>query len=87
MNAPQGAVTVAVNEAIKRVWGLGEGKGNHLPAYFASAGIAGGIASLTTQPLDVIKTRLQTQDCLCRKDQTKMRPKVCPRKHPSCSLC
>ncbi|KAF4671640.1 hypothetical protein FOL47_001377 [Perkinsus chesapeaki] len=80
MNAPQGAVTVAVNEAIKRVWGLGEGKGNHLPAYFASAGIAGGIASLTTQPLDVIKTRLQTQDCLCRKDQTKMRPKVCPRK-------
>ncbi|KAF4737518.1 hypothetical protein FOZ63_025781 [Perkinsus olseni] len=40
MNAPQGAVTVAVNEAVKRVWGLGEGDGNHLPAYFASAGIA-----------------------------------------------
>lgn len=37
---------------------------------------SGGIASLTTQPLDVIKTRLQTQDCLCRKDQTKMRPQV-----------
>ena len=34
-----------------------------LPRYFLSAGLSGAVASAATQPLDVVKTRLQTQDC------------------------
>ena len=33
------------------------------PRYFLSAGLSGAVASAATQPLDVVKTRLQTQDC------------------------
>ncbi|CDU16565.1 mitochondrial carrier protein [Plasmodium yoelii] len=34
---------------------------NHITSYFVCAGIGGGIAAVATNPLDVIKTRIQTE--------------------------
>lgn len=66
MNVPFGSVLVASNESLKHCMGLEEtSDGRSLsPWCFVSAGISGGIAAAATQPLDVIKTRLQTQDCM-----------------------
>jgi len=66
MNVPFGSVLVAVNESLKLHMGLGSetSRKASLPWYFLTAGMSGAIASAATQPLDVIKTRLQTQDVL-----------------------
>jgi solute carrier family 25 iron transporter 28/37 len=68
MNLPFGSILVAANESFKHSMGLEESSDERsvLPWYFVSAGVSGGIAAAATQPLDVIKTRLQTQDCLAR---------------------
>lgn len=39
---------------------------NHHLNYYLCGGIAGGLASIPTTPLDVIKTKLNTQTCLNR---------------------
>lgn len=63
MNVPFGSVLVAANESLKVHFGLGQ-KQSSLSWYFLCAGLSGAVASGVTQPLDVIKTRLQTQDVL-----------------------
>lgn len=68
MNLPFGGVLVATNESLKQLLKLeskarnGEDARGLLPRFFLTAGLSGAVASVATQPLDVIKTRLQTQD-------------------------
>lgn len=59
MNVPYGMVVVASNETCKRV--LNPTGEHHAGAYFASGAISGALAGALTNPLDVVKTRLQTQ--------------------------
>lgn len=69
MNVPYGSILVASNESMKQFLGvrkIRQDTRNLLPWYFLSAGLSGAVASAATQPLDVVKTRLQTQDCLVR---------------------
>merc|ERR1711865_911205 len=66
MNMPFGTVLVASNESLKQSMGLDQPSAGRMafPLYFASAGISGALAAMATHPLDVIKTRMQTQNCL-----------------------
>jgi solute carrier family 25 iron transporter 28/37 len=80
INAPYGAVLVAVNEKVKSYLVPADmltktSKESLLPRFFLSAGIAAACASVLTHPLDVVKTRLQTQDCFCKEP-----PITCPRR-------
>jgi solute carrier family 25 iron transporter 28/37 len=68
MECPFYAILVAANESLKlalKIEGSSRISERNVPSwYFMSAGISGIIASALTQPLDVIKTRLQTQEVL-----------------------
>jgi solute carrier family 25 iron transporter 28/37 len=76
INAPYGAVLVAANEKLKS-WLVPDDspKESLLPRFFLCAGVAAACASVLTHPLDVVKTRLQTQDCFCKEP-----PVSCPRR-------
>lgn len=68
MECPFYAILVASNESLKLTLKM-EGASrsadrSSLGWHFVSAGVSGVIASAATQPLDVVKTRLQTQEIL-----------------------
>lgn len=60
MNIPFGAVMMAVNESMKKILNP-EGHFSTVSS-MVSGSVAGAIAAAVTNPLDVIKTRLQTQN-------------------------
>merc|ERR1711904_754380 len=65
---PFHGVLVASNESLKVLLGLetrgseNTGSTAYLGWHFFSTGLSGMIAAVATQPLDVVKTRLQTQN-------------------------
>ncbi len=59
MNLPYGCIMVATNESVKKILNPSE-KYNFMVSMI-SGSIAGTVAAACTNPLDVIKTRLQTQ--------------------------
>ncbi len=59
MNIPYGIVMVPVNESVKKL--LNPSNNYSFSASMIAGCFAGGIAAACTNPLDVVKTRLQTQ--------------------------
>lgn len=75
MNIPYMGILAATNESLKTVFRLrtdGQGRSDRLlaaaPWYFLSAGVSGAFAAAATLPMDVVKTRLQTQGFLQQAD-------------------
>ena len=64
MNIPYGCVLVASNESARKL--LNPDSGYSLRTSMIAGCISGAFASFVTTPLDVVKTRLQTQDLVSR---------------------
>jgi solute carrier family 25 iron transporter 28/37 len=62
MNLPYGMVMVAANETCKKA--INPSGEHHVGIYLSSGALAGAMAGALTNPLDVVKTRLQTQSML-----------------------
>lgn len=59
MNIPYGCIMVSVNESMKKV--LNPSGGYSFTASMIAGITAGSVAAMLTNPLDIVKTRLQTQ--------------------------
>ena len=64
MALPFNSCIVFLNEKFKYL--LKVKPGDHHLTYYLCGGIAGGLAAIPTTPFDVIKTKLNTQNCLNR---------------------
>ena len=76
MNLPYGSIMVAMNESVRKA--LNPSGSYRLDVSMLAGSVAGATAALLTNPLDVIKTRLQVQDLQpCPLGQTKtIRPQL-----------
>jgi hypothetical protein len=72
MNVPYGGIVVGCNESLKQI--LNPDGGNNLFAFLAAGSISGAVAAAATNPLDVAKTRLQTQACTLDSASVEPRP-------------
>ncbi|GLE04777.1 hypothetical protein PINS_up013756 [Pythium insidiosum] len=66
MNLPYSMIMVSANETFKKI--LNPSGDMNVGAYMASGAMAGALAGMLTNPLDVAKTRLQTQMLLIEED-------------------
>lgn len=64
MNLPYGCIMVSTNESVRKV--LNPSGGYSMQTSMLAGCISGAVASLVTTPLDVVKTRLQTQNLVSR---------------------
>ncbi|OQS00115.1 mitoferrin [Thraustotheca clavata] len=89
MNLPYSMIMVSTNESIKKV--LNPSGDINVGAYIFSGAVAGAVAGALTNPLDVAKTRLQTQ-MLSLEEPTRVRPcaqnpkGISLNKPPSCQI-
>ncbi|CAK9052184.1 Mitoferrin (Mitochondrial substrate carrier family protein F) [Durusdinium trenchii] len=67
MNIPYAGVMVSANESFKKV--LNPSGEYNLPVFFLSGGLSGVVAAAFTNPLDVAKTRLQTQSVVAERNR------------------
>ena len=73
MNLPYGSIMVAMNESVRKA--LNPSGSYRLDVSMLAGSVAGATAALLTNPLDVIKTRLQVQDLQpCPLGQAKVNP-------------
>jgi solute carrier family 25 (mitochondrial iron transporter), member 28/37 len=68
MNLPYSMIMVSANETFKKI--LNPSGEMNIKAYMASGAMAGALAGVLTNPLDVAKTRLQTQMMLIEEEST-----------------
>jgi hypothetical protein len=67
MNIPYAATVVSTNETLKKVFdaeGARASPSHTMSVYLLCGAASGAAAAALTNPLDVVKTRLQTQSCV-----------------------